>query len=221
MLAHICLVAAVVVPALLVVGAPPAMPTMMAFVAPVDVVPPPPPPPPPQKVTPAESRPVSASANAAPVEAPDTIAPEHGFERPDAGVEGGVEGGISGGVVGGIVGGISGEAPPPPPSPPVRRTPIRVGGQITPPQVLVRIPAVYPEIAARAQIQGVVILEATVDEAGVVQDIKVLRSVRFLDQSAIEALKQWRYEPLLLNGEPSPFVLTVSMVFSVESAGER
>jgi protein TonB len=193
---------------------------MMAFVAPVDVVPSLPPPPP-QRVTPPESRPVSTAANAAPIEAPSTIALEHGFEGPAAGVEGGVEGGIAGGVVGGIVGGIPYDVSPLPPPPPARRTPIRVGGQITPPKVLVRIPAIYPEIAAHAQIQGVVILEATVDEEGVVQDVKVLRSVRFLDGSAIEALKQWRYEPLLLNGEPSPFVLTVSMVFSVESRGER
>ena len=129
---------------------------------------------------------------------------------------------MSGGVIGGIVGGIETAAPPPPPAPPpAPRTPVRVGGQLSEPRVLLRVPPVYPELAARAQIQGFVILEATVDEAGAVQNIKVLRSVKFLEEAAIDALKQWRYEPLPLNGQPQPFVLTVSMVFSVDGATGR
>jgi protein TonB len=223
LLAHIGVFAAVAIPALLIVGAPPQLPTMMAFVVAADVVPPPPPPPPPAlPARPADVKPVAASPDAAPIEAPATIAPESGFEQSEAGVDGGVEGGIPGGVVGGIVGGIEAAAPPPPPPPvPARRTPVRVGGQVSEPRVLTRVPPVYPEIAARAMIHGVVILEATVDEEGAVQNIKVLRSVKFLDEAAIEALKQWRYEPLTLNGTPQPFVLTVSLVFSVETASGR
>jgi protein TonB len=136
-------------------------------------------------------------------------------------VPGGVEGGISGGIAGGIVGGIMDAPPPPPPAPSAPKIPIRVGGQIAEPTVLVRVPPEYPEIAARAQIHGVVILEAVVDEAGTVQDVRVLRSVKFLDQPAIAALRQWRYTPLLLNGEPQPFVLTVSLTFRIESTVTR
>jgi protein TonB len=219
--AHIAAVAGIVIPTLYVVGAPPALPTMMAFVAPLDAPPPPPPPPPPARTAP--ERPVArASADAAPVETPAAIAPEPVFDPMESGVPGGVDGGIAGGVVGGIVGGLT-EAPPPPPPPasPAPKVPIRVGGNIAEPTVLVRVPPDYPEIAARAQIHGVVILEAQVDEDGIVQDVRVLRSVKFLDQSAIAALKQWRYTPLMLNGEAQPFVLTVSLTFRLESAAAR
>lgn len=223
LLAHVGMVAAVAIPAMVFVGEAPELPTMMAFVVPADVVPPPPPPPPPAapRAQPTEAKSPAASPTAAPIEAPSTIAPESGFEPTDVGVEGGVEGGIPGGVVGGIVGGIEAAPPPPPPPPPAPRKPVRVGGQISEPRVLSRVPPIYPELAARAQLHGVVILEAMVDEGGAVRDIKVLRSVKFLDEAAIEALKQWRYEPLTLNGEPMPFVLTVSMVFSVEGASGR
>ena len=49
------------------------------------------------------------------------------------------------------------------------------------------------------------------------RDVKILRSVKFLDEAAIDAVKQWRYAPLLLNGEAMPFVLTVSLVFRVDT----
>jgi protein TonB len=223
LIAHLVATAGIVIPTLYVVGAPPELPTMMAFVAPVDTPPPPPPPPPPPAAPAASERSVArASAVAVPIEAPLAIAPEPVFEPTEAGVPGGVEGGIPGGVIGGIVGGIS-EAlpPPPPPPPPARKVPVRVGGQIAEPTVLVKVPPEYPELAARAQIHGVVILEALVDEEGAVQDVRVLRSVKFLDQPAIAALRQWRYTPLLLNGEAQPFVLTVSLTFRLDSAAAR
>jgi protein TonB len=94
-----------------------------------------------------------------------------------------------------------------------------VGGEISAPTQLVRVPPVYPEIAARAQIQGLVIIEATVDETGHVRDAKVLRSVKFLDEAAIHAVKQWQYSPLLLNGHPMPFILTVTVSFRVDVDG--
>ena len=224
MTVHMTALAAVIIPTLYVVGAPPKLPTMMAFVAPLDAPPPPPPPPPPP--TPARTVPertvARAAADAAPIEAPEAITPEPAFEPVDVGVPGGVEGGIPGGVVGGIVGGIADAPPPPPPPPPAGpKGPIRVGGQIAEPAVLVRVPPEYPEMAARAQIHGVVILEALVDEEGAVQDVRVLRSVKFLDQPAIAALRQWRYTPLMLNGEPQPFVLTVSLTFRLDGAAAR
>jgi protein TonB len=219
---HIAAVVAVVIPTLSVVGAPPAVPTMMAFVAPLDApaLPPPPPAPPAPAKTAPEWTVARASADAAPIEAPAAIAEVPSVVPAEVGVPGGVEGGIPGGVVGGIVGGLP-DAPPPPPPPSALRGPIRVGGQIAEPAVLVRVPPEYPELAARAQIHGVVILEALVDEEGAVQDVRVLRSVKFLDQPAIAALKQWRYTPFMLNGEPQPFVLTVSLTFRLDSAAAQ
>ena len=199
--AHVLVMIVVAVSALFVLDELPEVATMTAFVAPMPLSPPPPPPPP-SPAKPPRARPVTAETrNAAPIEAQTRIEPESGIER-DAGVPGGVEGGIPGGVVGGIVGGIT-EAPPPPPAlpPPPPRHPVRVGGGISAPTQLVRVSPVYPEIAARAHIEGLVILEALVDETGEVRETKVIRSVKFLDEAAIDAVKQWRL-PLLLNGRP-------------------
>ena len=224
MTVHAAVVAAIAIPALYAVGELPEIPTMMAFVAPLDAPPPPPPPAaPPAKAMPSQPA-APTRPDAAPIDAPATIEPESGFETIEPGVPGGVEGGIPGGIPGGVIGGISDAPlppPPPPPPPPARPSPVRVGGQIEAPAVLVRIEPEYPQIAARAQIHGLVILEAIVGEDGAVRDVKVLRSVKFLDEAAIDAVKQWRYAPLLLNGHAMPFVLTVSLVFRVDTAVAR
>ena len=70
-------------------------------------------------------------------------------------------------------------------------------------------------MAVSAKVTGTVILEATVDEQGRVTDVRVLRSIILLDQAAIKAVKQWRYQPLVLNGTPVPFILTVTLSFSL------
>jgi periplasmic protein TonB len=104
---------------------------------------------------------------------------------------------------------------PPPPSPPPARAPVRIGGHIQAPALVHRVPPEYPPIAVNARIQGTVILEATVDERGHVQATRVLRSIPLLDQAALDAVRQWRYSPLLLNGEPCPFILTVTVSFRI------
>jgi protein TonB len=163
------------------------------------------------------SRPAPVIARApiaAPVTAPDAITPETGLEGGEfetAAVDAGFERGIAGGVAGGIVGGFETLPPPPPPV----RTPVRVGGDISTPKLVYRVEPEYPAIAVNAQIEGMVILEATVDDTGHVRDARVLRSHGILDEPAIRAVEQWRYEPLLLNGTPSPFVLTVTVSFSL------
>ena len=60
------------------------------------------------------------------------------------------------------------------------------------------------------------ILEAVVAEDGTVRSVRVLRSILALDKAAIEAVQQWQYEPLLLNGHPTAFVLTVTLSFSLK-----
>ena len=198
----------------------------------VSVAPPPPPPPPPPAPAVAEPEvpkpavvrkravsqpaPVIAKAPiAAPVEAPDAIAPETGLEGGEftaPAIEPGFERGVAGGVAGGIIGGF--EALPPPP-PPVRTAPVRVGGEVSAPKLAYRVEPEYPAIAVNAMMEGTVILEATVDKSGAVKDARVLRSRGILDEPAVRAVEQWRYEPLLLNGQPTPFILTVTVSFSL------
>jgi protein TonB len=207
----------------------PEVPTIMAFVAAAPEAPPPPPPAPPpaakaQREPPKAMRPTPVPGPAAaPVEAPAEVRPEPIAEEGEEegwDVEGGVAGGVVGGVPGGIVGGLIAEPPPPPPppppAPPARRGPVRIGGKIEAPALVHRVDPIYPDIAAVAKVTGVVILEATVDADGAVESVKVLRSVKLLDSAAIAAVKQWRYSPLVLNGVATPFVLTVTLTFSIK-----
>ena len=74
----------------------------------------------------------------------------------------------------------------------------------------------YPDVAISARIRGVVILEANVDKDGRVVEVKVLRTANvLLDAAAITAVRQWQYRPLILNGLPEPFVLTVVLTFDL------
>lgn len=210
----------VVLPALFVAEQLPQVPTMLAFVA----VPPPPPPPPPPPAPakpkpPSEDRPATIDRQmVAPLEEPSKMPPLPDDEGVDFGVPGGVEGGIPGGVIGGVVGGLP-EAPPPPPPPARERGPVRVGGQINPPQLVRRVEPDYPKFAVDARLHGVVILEAIVDEDGKVVDVTVLRSAhKLLDREAEMAVRQWRYSPLVLNGTPVRFVLSVTLVFRLQPA---
>jgi periplasmic protein TonB len=213
---------AVVAPFLYYTDQLPEPPDMLAFVASAAPPPPPPPPPPPaaaQKPQPAKPKAAPKEVpqtvvRAAPVEAPAAIEPER---LPDVPVqEFGEVGGVPGGIAGGIVGGLAVmPAPPPPPPPPAPPKPIRVGGDIQRPTLLHRVNPEYPPIAVSAKKEGVVILEATVDQRGAVQEVRVLRSEPLLDRAAVEAVKQWRYSPLHLNGRAHPFVLTVTVSFDL------
>jgi protein TonB len=63
-----------------------------------------------------------------------------------------------------------------------------------------------------------VILEAVIDARGVVADVRVLKSIPLLDEAAVEAVKQWRYQATLLNGVPVPVIMTVTVSFGLEKA---
>jgi protein TonB len=183
------------------------------FVEPMSAPAPPPPPPPPAPkaavVPKVEPKPVPVQENrfVAPVEVPEQIKPEEGL---DLGVAGGVPGGVEGGVPGGVVGGVVGGLPDAPP-PPVQA--VRVGGQIKEPKKLKNVDPVFPNIAKAARVQGVVILECTISPQGKVTDVKVLRGIPLLNESAVEAVKQWVYTPTLLNGVPVPVIMTVTVNF--------
>lgn len=218
--AHVIVVAAIIVLPL-VVGEdalPAASEAVRAFfVPPAEVaLPPPPPPPPPAgaralKPAPAAPRPVAAAKFVAPIEVPDSVQPE---ESLDLGVEGGVPGGVEGGVPGGVVGGVVGGLPSAPP-PPATVAPVRVGGLIRVPKLLNRVKPEYPLIALQARTTAVLIIEAVVGADGRVQRATVLRGHPLFDQAALDAVKQWRYQPLLLNGIPVPFIATVTLSFNL------
>jgi periplasmic protein TonB len=103
-------------------------------------------------------------------------------------------------------------APPPPPPPPA---PMRVGGDIKEPKKTRNVNPVYPKIAQAAKVSGVVILEATISKEGEVRDVKVLRSIPMLDNAALEAVRQWRYTPPLLNNVPVDVIMTVTVNFTL------
>jgi protein TonB len=200
----------------------PPPPTMMVFFAPPPEAPPAPPPPAPPPAPaprpapkPAVTPDEKAAEIPAPVEAPAGVEPGPVANdiAPRFGVEGGVEGGVVGGVVGGLIGTLE-APPPPPPPPPAPSGPVRIGGKVKAPSIVHRVDPSYPMEASALRLHGVVILEATVDATGCVESVKVLRSAhRVLDKAAVDALRQWRYEPVVLNDIAMPFVLTVTFTF--------
>lgn len=124
------------------------------------------------------------------------------------GVQGGIEGGVEGGVVGGVPGAkedkqFVGDA-------------VRAVGKVQPPKHVKTVNPVYPEIARQGRVEGVVILELKTDEEGNVVDARVLRSIPVLDQAAIDAVKQWKYEPLVIDGKARKVVFTVTVRFVLD-----
>src|SRR5262245_10995937 len=119
-----------------------------------------------------------------------------------------------------------GPMPPPPPPPPPPSSgaaeprsgmaPVRVGGNVKVPTKLRDVRPVYPPAAQNAGIQGVVIIEATIDINGRVSDARVLRSIPQLDEPALEAVRQWEFTTTQLNGVPVPVIMTVTVNFSLQ-----
>ena len=212
---------------LLATGELPAAPDVLAFVAEMPAVPSSPPPPAPPRssralVAAPQAAPAPAVEPAAPIVAPAQIEPEASSSATiDEGVPGGVEGGISSGVVGERVTTVEGAGVPPPPPPPVSHEPVRIGGRVQAPGLIRRVEPLYPVIAQMSNIDGVVILEAVVGEDGHVRSVKVLRGHPLLGKAATDAVEQWRYEPLRLNGTPAAFELTVSLWFHFEDKPKR
>ena len=161
----------------------------------------------------------SGRSTAAPIAAPDHFEPDAG-EPPPAVYGSDPLGDARVGLNVGLPEGLTLDTFVPPPAPlvtpppPVNRT-YRTGGAIREPRKIRDVPAIYPEAARNAKIQGLVILEATIDERGVVTDARVLRSVPLLDSAALTALREWRYTPTLLNGVPVRVLMTVTFRFSL------
>lgn len=135
------------------------------------------------------------------------------------GIIGGVPGGIPGGQLGGVIGGIIGSTsnlnvvPKGPTPEPVMR--IRVSQGVSTGRLINKVEPVYPQLARGARVQGQVVLTAIISKDGTIQDLRVLSGHPLLVQAALDAVRQWRYKPYLLNGEPVEVETTVTVIFSL------
>jgi TonB family protein len=91
---------------------------------------------------------------------------------------------------------------------------VRVGGPVRAPERLTYVSPVYPQDAMDRGVQGVVIIELTIDTSGAVSDARVMRSIPMLDDAALDAVRQWKYRPTLLNGVAVPVIMTVTINFA-------
>lgn len=212
---HVVLVAMLIVIPLVAPAALPAPATaaIVAFAAPV--APPPPPPPPRVRAAQIEQAKGSLTQTAAPLEAPANVAPErvilHNTPLLSA-IEN--SGTTAAGADIGIPGSFGPPSPPPPKTEPLS-PPVRPGGDIRPPAKIKDVKPIYPVLAQRAGVQGIVIIEATIGPNGRVQDAKALRSHPLLEAAALDAVRQWEFTPTLLNGNPVSVVMTVTVEFKL------
>ncbi len=131
------------------------------------------------------------------------------------GVAGGIAGGLPSGIVGGVEAGATSGAKREVAAAPVSQQPVRVGGNIAPPERIKYVQPAYPQAAKDAHVSGIVIAEIVVGEDGRVSDARILRSIALLDDAALDAVKQWRYTPTMLNGQPVPVIITVTVNFKL------
>jgi periplasmic protein TonB len=215
---HVVAALALIIAPLFAAATLPLVRDTVAFVP--ATVTPPPSPPPPRAIgarTPASVSDVAPRIEASPIQAPDGIKPE---APPASGIRSLEAGDPGGGPVGRIGGtGVIGGDPLAPPMPPATvvlpQPPVRIGGPIVEPRKIRDVKPVYPAIAVASGKEGLVILEAVIGEDGSVRDVRVLRSVALLDQAAIDAVRQWRFTPTLLSGQPVPVVMTVTVNFKL------
>jgi len=150
---------------------------------------------------------------AVPTASTDAAPPEEAFNSS----MGGVPGGVPGGQIGGITGGMPSVAAPAMPTPVAEKPkgPVRVGGNVKPPRLIFGPPAVYPTLAAQGHIHGMVVIDAVIDEHGNVVQEKVVSGHPLLLQAALKAVSERKYEPTILDGEPTPVDLRVEVNFQM------
>lgn len=101
------------------------------------------------------------------------------------------------------------------PSPPPPGGAVRVGNGIKTPTKIKDVVPFYPPQAQAAKVQGVVIIDATIDREGSVSDARVLKSIPLLDEPALAAVRQWKFTPTIVNGVPVPVIMAVTVKFSI------
>jgi periplasmic protein TonB len=194
--------------------------TMMAtlLVAP----PPPPPPPPPPIAQVVHVKPQVHLMDAGKLVTPKVIPKEIKIIKEDApdmssmgavgGVAGGVAGGQMGGVIGGVIGGVGGAPPPPKP---VQQGRIKQGGNVQAAKLVNKVQPNYPPLARQTRISGTVRLHAIIAKNGTVEQLEVMSGHPLLVQAALDAVRQWRYQPTQLNGEAVEVDTTIDVIFSL------
>ncbi len=130
------------------------------------------------------------------------------------GVVGGVPGGVPGGSMGGVIGSVLSSTPVAVPkiATPTR---VRVSSGVSTGLLIRKVPPTYPPLARQARIQGVVILQAQISKEGNIQNLQLISGHPMLAPAAIEAVKQWKYKPYLLNGEPVEVDTQVQVNFTL------
>jgi len=123
-------------------------------------------------------------------------------------------------VIGGLIGGVAAAAPPPPPPPvkqEVKATPkrITVGGNVQQAMLVNQPRPTYPPLAKQARISGTVRFTAIIGRDGAIQNLTLVSGHPLLVQAATDAVKQWRYKPTLLNGEPVEVVTQIDVNFTL------
>ena len=93
--------------------------------------------------------------------------------------------------------------------------PVRVGGAVKAPKLISRISPEYPADALSSRVQGVVLLEATIGIDGKISDVRITRSIPALDSAAADAVRQWVYEPTVVNGGRVPVIISVAVEFKL------
>ena len=187
------------------------------------VAPPPPPPPPPAAEQVAritkqiQTDMISGGQLRTPTRIPQKVQMIKEDDAPPdlgAGVPGGVPGGIPGGSAGGVIGGIVNSTPVAVPkiAAPQR---VRVSTGVATGLLIRKVTPNYPQLAKQARIQGSVVLQAEISKDGTIQNLQLISGHPMLAPAAIEAVKQWRYKPYLLNGEPVAVETQVVVNFSL------
>jgi periplasmic protein TonB len=187
------------------------------------VAPPPPPPPPPPAAAPVKivhqiQTDIVNGALRTPTKIPQKIQMIKEDEAPPqmaaAGVVGGVPGGIPGGQMGGVLGGIinSGTVAVPKVAAPQR---VRVSAGVTSGLLVRKVNPVYPPLARQARISGTVVLRAVISKDGSIENLSLVSGHPMLAPAAIDAVKQWKYKPYLLNGEPVEVDTEVQVNFTL------
>jgi protein TonB len=187
------------------------------------VAPPPPPPPPPPAAAPVKivkqiQTDIINGQLRTPTKIPEKVQMIKEDEAPppiaSTGVVGGVPGGMPGGQLGGVIGGIINSTPL---AVPKVATPqrVRVSQGVTQGLVIRKIQPNYPPLARQARIQGQVVLQAEISKDGTIQNLRLISGHPMLAPAAIEAVKQWRYKPYFLNGEPVEVETQITVNFSL------
>jgi protein TonB len=184
--------------------------------------PPPPPPPPPAAVVHIVKQIQTDIVNGqlrTPTKIPQKIQMVKEDEAPppamaSTGVVGGVPGGVPGGSMNGVIGSVLSSTPV---AVPKIATPqrVRVSSGVSTGLLVRKVPPTYPPLARQARIQGVVILQAQISKDGNIENLQLISGHPMLAPAAIEAVKQWKYRPYLLNGEPVEVDTQVQVNFTL------